>query len=144
MSGLKRWLTKNGWQVKSEDSKAGILAATKGLAPYEKIKTSAFTTGMTGVSSAGQTGRLAFTFRQDSTSTDSVVTRFDMNGQIQVQMNQRSGFTAQQSSSTRRVARGHPMMILYGQWINENENVELIDPKPEKLPKSKHGPSGQN
>jgi len=139
MSGLKRIMVKNGWQVDSEDQEAGIMAFTKGLAPYEKIETSAFTEGMTGTSTAGQKGRLTFTFSENATSKDSVISRFEMGGQISAAINQEAGFTNQQSQATRKVAQGHPMMILYGKSIHRMEDrITLLSPDPARLPDSKY------
>jgi len=124
---IKRVMVRNSFEVQNEDIEAGVLAARKTLSSKEKIQTSAFTEAMTGVQSDSQQGRLSFIFEDDGT--------LEMGSEIVVGFSQQEGFTREESDEVITPVQGHPLMVKYGQALEETGVLTLLSPSPEDLKK---------
>lgn len=70
-------------------------------------------------------------------------TSIAMAGRFTRKMSQESGFTRKESQEAFRAIRGHPMMVLHAQGLNQSAELTLKDPSPSELPRNKYSPGQQ-
>ncbi len=70
-------------------------------------------------------------------------TSIGMAGRFTRKMSQESGFTREESQEAFRAIRGHPMMVLHAQGLNQSTELTLRDPNPSELPRNKYSPGQQ-
>lgn len=128
LEDVKRSLVGSGFTVQEEDMDAGVFIFSKTLNKKEKVSTSGFTELTTGTESAGQTGRLTFTFTEGDNQLD-----VEMKGEVSIEVNEEKATTTTTETQTSTAIRGHPLMVRYGLMLSSTDQMTLESPSREKI-----------